>query len=397
MDYIEKGMMYVMNTYKRYPVVLERGNGVLVYDTQGREYLDFTSGIAVNNLGHCHPAVVEAIKNQCEKLLHCSNLYWYAPQIELAKLLVEKSFGDKVFFCNSGAEANEAAIKLARKYSKKKYGEHKYGIIAASQSFHGRTMGALSATGQPKYHSGFGPLLEGFKHVPFNDFEALKSAVDENTCAVMLEPIQGEGGVYEADPDYLKKVRELCDEKGLLLIFDEIQTGMGRTGKLFAYQHYEVKPDIMTLAKGIAGGLPLGAVVATDDAASGFEPGDHASTFGGNPVSCAAGIAVMKELLNGVVENAEKVGNYLKSRLLELKKSHPSVADVRGKGLMLGIQMAAQDVGPIISKALEKGLLLVAAGNGVVRMLPPLNITVYDAEKAVRIFEEVLTEFEGEK
>jgi acetylornithine/succinyldiaminopimelate/putrescine aminotransferase len=213
----------------------------------------------------------------------------------------------------------------------------------------------------------------------------------------MLEPVQGEGGVYEADQDYLKKVRELCDEKGLLLIFDEIQTGMGRTGKLFAYQHYDVEPDIMTLAKGIAGGLPLGAVVATGNASSGFEPGDHASTFGGNPVSCAAGIAVMKELLNGVVENAEKVGNYLKSRLLELNKSHPSVADVRGKGLMLGIQMAAQDVGPIISKALEKGLLLVAAGNGVVRMLPPLNITIDDAKKAVSIFEEVLTEFEREK
>lgn len=393
-DYIEKGMKYVMNTYKRYPVVLEKGKGALAYDAEGREYLDFTAGIAVNNLGHCHPAVVEAIKVQCEKMIHCSNLYWYAPQVELAELIVKNSFGDKVFFCNSGAEANEAAIKLARKYSKKKYGEHKYGIIAANQSFHGRTMGSLSATGQPKYHSGFGPLLEGFKHVPFNDFGVLENAVDENTCAVMLEPIQGEGGVYEADPDYLKKVREFCNAKGLLLIFDEIQTGMGRTGKLFAYQHYGIAPDIMTLAKGIAGGLPLGAVVATEEVASGFEPGDHASTFGGNPVSCAAGIAVMRELLGGVVENAEKVGNYLKSRLEELKNSHPSIVEVRGRGLMLGIQMAVPDVSQIISKALSKGLLLVAAGQGVVRMLPPLNITADEAEKAVKILEEVLMEWE---
>jgi acetylornithine/succinyldiaminopimelate/putrescine aminotransferase len=222
----------------------------------------------------------------------------------------------------------------------------------------------------------------------------LENAVDENTCAVMLEPIQGEGGVYEADPDYLKNVREFCDAKGLLLIFDEIQTGMGRTGRLFAYQHYGIEPDIMTLAKGIAGGLPLGAVVATEEVASGFEQGDHASTFGGNPVSCAAGIAVMRELLAGVVENAERVGNYLKSRLEGLKISHPSIVEVRGRGLMLGIQMAVSDVSQIISKALSKGLLLVAAGQGVVRMLPPLNITVDEAEKAVKILEEVLIEWE---
>ncbi|MDN5332332.1 MAG: acetylornithine/N-succinyldiaminopimelate aminotransferase [Tepidanaerobacteraceae bacterium] len=390
MNYIDKGKHYVMNTYSRYPIVLVRGKGALVYDETGKEYLDFVAGIAVNNLGHCHPSVVKAVKEQAEKMMHCSNLYWYMPQVELAELLVENSFGDKVFFCNSGAEANEAAIKLARKYSKKKYGDHKYGIITMEQSFHGRTLGSLSATGQTKYHAGFEPLAEGFKYVPFNDFEALKNAVDENTCAVMIEPIQGEGGIYEASPEYLKKVRELCDERGLLLIFDEIQCGMGRTGKLFAYQHYGVIPDIMTLAKGIAGGLPLGAMVATDEVASGFMPGDHASTFGGNPVSCAAGIAVMKELLGGVVDNAREVGDYLKSRLVELKESHSSIIEVRGKGLMVGIQMAMADVSSIINEAMKKGLLVLSAGHGVIRMLPPLTITKDDVDRAVKILDEAL-------
>lgn len=392
MGYIEMGKQYVMNTYNRYPITLVKGKGALVYDEQGNEYLDFVAGIAVNNLGHCHPSVVAAIKKQAEDMIHCSNLYWNMPQVELARLLVENSFGDKVFFCNSGAEANEAAIKLARKYSKKKYGEHKYGIITMQQSFHGRTLGSLTATGQTKYQAGFEPLIEGFKYVPFNDYEALKDAIDENTCAVMLEPIQGEGGIYEADPDYLQKVRRLCDEKGLLLIFDEVQCGMGRTGKLFAYQHYGVQPDIMTLAKAIAGGLPLGAMVATDEVASGFKPGDHASTFGGNPVSCAAGVAVMKELLGGVIDNAREVGEHLKSRLLQLRESHPVIVDVRGKGLMLGIEMAMPDVTAIVNGAMKKGLLVLSAGHSVVRMVPPLVITKDDANKAVDILEQVLTE-----
>ncbi|WP_026485820.1 acetylornithine transaminase [Caldanaerobius polysaccharolyticus] len=394
MDYIQMGKEYVMNTYNRYPVVLVKGKGAVVYDEQGNEYLDFVAGIAVNNLGHCHPSVVAAIKGQVENMIHCSNLYWHIPQVELAKLLVENSFGDKVFFCNSGAEANEAAIKLARKYSKKKYGEHKYGIITMQHSFHGRTLGSLTATGQTKYHEGFEPLVEGFKYVPFNDIDALKDAIDENTCAVMMEPIQGEGGIYEADEGYLRKVRELCDEKGLLLIFDEVQCGMGRTGELFAYQHYGVQPDIMTLAKAIAGGLPLGAMIATDEVASAFKPGDHASTFGGNPVACAAGVAVIKELLGGVIDNAREIGEYLKSRLLELNKTHPVINEVRGRGLMLGVEFNMQEVAEVVNRAMKKGLLVLSAGHKVVRMVPPLIITKAEVDKAVEILDQVLKEME---
>ncbi|TZE83622.1 acetylornithine transaminase [Calorimonas adulescens] len=392
MDYIQIGKDYIMNTYSRFPLVLVRGKGAVVYDDQGREYLDFVAGIAVNNLGHCHPSVVAAIKEQVENMIHCSNLYWNAPQAELARLLVENSFGDKVFFCNSGTEANEASIKLVRKYSKENYGENRYGIITMHQSFHGRTLGSLTATGQTKYHNGFAPLVEGFKYVPFNDIRALEAAIDENTCAVMLEPIQGEGGVYEVQENYLYQVRKLCDEKGLLLIFDEVQCGMGRSGKLFAYQHYGVQPDIMTLAKAIAGGLPLGAMIATDKVASAFKPGDHASTFGGNPVACAAGVAVMKELLGGVIDNAREMGDYLKAGLLQLKQIHPVISEIRGKGLMIGVEFNMQEVTGIVNKAMQKGLLLLSAGHRVVRMVPPLIITRTEIDKAIDVLDDVLKE-----
>ncbi|MGB9858965.1 MAG: aspartate aminotransferase family protein, partial [Moorellaceae bacterium] len=274
-EIIALGEQYVMRTYGRYPIALVRGAGARVWDADGREYLDFVEGLAVNSLGHCHPRVVEAIREQAGKLLHVSNLYWIEPQVELAQMLVENSDLDKVFFCNSGAEANEAAIKLARKYAKLHKGEECYEIISMRRSFHGRTLAALAATGQEKFHRGFEPLPVGFRYVPFNDLEALREAINSRTCAVMLEPVQGEGGVYPADPDYLKAVRELCDKEGILLIFDEVQCGLGRTGYLFAYQYYGVEPDLMTLAKALAGGVPIGAMLAKEEVAAAFAPGDH--------------------------------------------------------------------------------------------------------------------------
>lgn len=383
---------YVMNTYGRYPITLTKGNGTRVWDDKGNIYIDFVAGIAVNSLGHCHPAVVNAIKSQAEKLIHCSNLYWNENQIELAKMIAENSFGDKVFFANSGAEANEGAIKLARKYASLKYGDKRYKVVSAKNSFHGRTFGALTATGQDKYHKGFGPLLQGFKYVPYNDIDALYDAIDDEVCAIMLEVVQGEGGVYEAKPEYIKAARDICDKKDILLIIDEVQTGLGRTGKLFAYEHYGITPDIMTLAKALGGGFPIGAIVAKESK-SVFLPGDHASTFGGNPLACAAGIAVMKEMTKeGFLDNVMKNGAYFREKLESLKEKYSVIKEIRGKGLMIGCQMDIDEAGDIVVKAMEKGLLINCVNHNVLRFVPPLNISKEDIDTAIIIIDDVLHE-----
>lgn len=389
-EIISMGDSFVMRTYGRIPLALVKGEGCLVWDAEGKEYLDFVSGIAVCALGHCHPRVVKAIREQVETLIHISNLYYIEPQVKLAKMLVDNSCADKVFFCNSGAESNEAAIKLARKYAKLNYGKEKYEIITALHSFHGRTLAAITATGQPKYQKNFEPLPQGFKYVPYNDLDALKEAVSSHTCAVMLEPIQGEGGVHPAEMEYLKGARKLCDELGLLLIFDEIQTGMGRSGKLFAYEHYQVEPDIFTLAKALGGGFPIGAMLAKDKVASCFEPGDHASTFGGNPLACAAGLASIEELLNGVVDNAYKMGLYFKKRLEELKAKFPVVEEVRGKGLLLGMQVKVPGK-QIVDNCQKKGLLINCVGQNILRFVPPLIIKEKDVDCVIDILAQELS------
>ncbi|KQC08789.1 MAG: acetylornithine aminotransferase, partial [Smithella sp. SDB] len=301
----------IMNTYKRFPVVITEGAGAKLWDINGREYLDFVAGIAVCSLGHSHPQVVVAVKEQLDKLIHVSNLYYTQPQTQLAELLVKNSFADKVFFCNSGAEANEAAIKLARKYAHENMGTERFELITMKDSFHGRTMATITATGQEKFQFGFTPLLAGFTYVPFNDLKALENAISDKTCGVLLEPIQGEGGVNIPDENYLAEVREICNRYGILLILDEVQTGIGRTGKLFAYEHSGIKPDIMTLAKALGNGLPVGAMLAKDKIAKAFVPGNHASTFGGNPLAMVAAIAVLRTILQeNVLENCRKVGEY---------------------------------------------------------------------------------------
>ncbi|EIW00020.1 acetylornithine transaminase [Thermoanaerobacter siderophilus] len=383
---------YLMNTYSRYPITLVEGKGTKVWDDKGNVYLDFVAGIAVNSLGHCHPALVDAIKNQSEKLIHCSNLYWNENQIQLAKTIAENSFGDKVFFVNSGAEANEGAIKLARKYASLKYGSKRYKVISAQNSFHGRTFGALTATGQEKYHKGFGPLLSGFKYVPFNDIDALYEAIDDEVCAIMLEVVQGEGGIHEATPEYIKAAREICDENDILFIIDEVQTGIGRTGKLFGYEHYGITPDIMTLAKGLGGGFPIGAIVAKEDKAV-FQPGDHASTFGGSPLACAAGIAVMNEITKtGFLESIVKKGEYFKEKLKNLKEKHSVIKEIRGKGLMIGCEMNLEEAGDIVTKAMEKGLLINCISHNVLRFVPPLTVTEEEIDTAIIILEDVFCE-----
>ncbi|SHE88894.1 acetylornithine aminotransferase [Desulfofundulus australicus DSM 11792] len=391
-EIMELTSRYVMQTYGRLPLALVRGQGARVWDAEGKEYLDFVAGLAVCSLGHCHPAVVEAITSQVRKLMHVSNLYYIETQARLARLLVENSCGDRVFFCNSGAEANEAAIKLARKYGKIHGGQEKYEIITALKSFHGRTLAAITATAQSKYQKGFEPLPAGFKYVPFNDVEALSRAVNPGTCAVLLEPVQGEGGVNVATPEFLKAARELCDRYNALLIFDEVQCGLGRTGRFLAYQHYGVEPDIFTLAKALGGGFPIGAMVAKEKVAAAFSPGDHASTFGGNPLACAAGLAAVKCLLNeGVIENAARVGAYLKDRLLELAGRFSFVREVRGLGLMLGMELSIEGK-EIVGRCQERGLLINCVDNHILRFIPPLIIGEAEVDEAVEILAGVLAE-----
>lgn len=390
--FFEEASHYVMNTYNRMPVVLRKGRGVKVWGTNGKEYLDFVAGIAVNVLGHCHPKVVVAIQKQAQRLIHVSNLYYSEPQVKLAKLLVENSFADKVFFCNSGAEANEGAIKLARKYAKENMTGERYEIITALNSFHGRTLATLTATGQEKFQKGFEPLLPGFRYVEFNNLKALESAVNEKTCAIMLEPIQGEGGVRIPSSDYLTGVREICDSHGILLILDEVQTGIGRTGRLFAYEHYGIRPDIMTLAKGLGSGVPIGAVLATDKVASSFQPGSHASTFGGNPLCCAAAIATIETILEDgfILDQCRRMGDYLIQGLMELKEEYSSVIiDVRGIGLMIGMEMSL-DCSEIVKDCLERGLIINCTAGNVLRFTPPLIVQKKDIDHMLDILDDVL-------
>ncbi|MBI5058008.1 MAG: acetylornithine transaminase [Nitrospirae bacterium] len=388
---IDESKKYLMNTYNRAPIVLRKGRGMKVWDSTGKEYIDFVGGVAVNCLGHCHPKVVIAIQKQAQRLIHVSNLYHIEPQIRLAKLLIDNSFADKVFFCNSGAEAIEGAIKLARKYSKDPVAGNKYEIIAALGSFHGRTLAALSATGQEKFQKGFEPLMPGFKHVPFNDVDALKNAISANTCAVLLEPIQGEGGVRFPSEDYLKQVRQICDENKLLLVLDEIQTGMGRTGKLFAYEHYGIQPDIMTLAKGLGGGVAIGAVLAKENVAAAFQPGTHASTFGGNPLACAAGVVTMETLLEDgfMFDHCRRIGKYFKDSLERLKKDFPSyIADIRGLGLLIGMEMTRAG-GPIVDTCMGRGLLINCTSGNVLRFTPPLIVNEKEIDHLIDTLEDI--------
>ncbi len=380
---------HVTNTYRRFPITIVKGEGRRVWDADGKVYLDFVAGLAVCNLGHCHPAVVKAIKEQAEKLIHISNLYYIESQAELAKLLCENSFADKVFFCNSGAEANEAAIKLVRKYFHNR-GEDRFQVISMEKSFHGRTMAAMAATGQKKIREGFEPLLEKFSYVPFNDVDAVRRAIVPRTAAIMIEPIQGEGGVILPSDGYIKELKALCKEEGILLIFDEIQVGMGRTGRLFAYEHYGVMPDIMTLAKGLAGGIAIGAMLATDDVASAFTPGSHASTFGGNPIAASAGIASVNAIIEeNILDNCRKIGTYLFERLDGLKRKYHFIRETRGKGLIIGMELDIPGA-DIVNICLQKGLLINCIGEKILRFLPPLTVTETEVDEMIGILSTVL-------
>jgi len=365
----------IMNTYARYPIVLTKGKDCIVWDNNNTSYIDFIAGIAVCNVGHGNESIAQAIYEQAKTLVHVSNLYYTEPQIRLANWLTHHSFADKVFFCNSGAEANEAAIKLTRKYFYDKGQTDRFQIITMKHSFHGRTMATLTATGQEKVKKGFAPYVPGFSFVPFNDLDAVKNAINANTAAIMLEPIQGEGGVCCPDTDYLPKLRQLCDDHGILLIFDEIQTGMGRTGCLFAHEHYQIVPDIMTLAKGIANGLPMGCMLAKDSVAKSFSAGSHASTFGGNPVAASAAMAMIQLYLkNNIIEHCREIGAYFKQQLDSLNQSHEIIKEVRGKGLLLGIVLDT-DGAPFVDLCLKKGFLINCIQGNILRFAPPLIIT----------------------
>ncbi|MFD1706631.1 acetylornithine transaminase [Siminovitchia sediminis] len=375
-------MSHIFNTYARWDIELESGEGTKVKDIHGKEYLDFTSGIGVCNLGHCHPAIVKPVQEQLTKLWHTSNLFQSSLQEKVAKQLTEHSSGDAVFFANSGAEANEAAIKLARKYT----GRSK--IITFHQSFHGRTMGTIAATGQEKVKYGFGPMLESFVHIPFNDIEALKNEVNDQTAAIMLEVVQGEGGVLPAQEEYLKQIEDICEQNNILLIIDEVQTGIGRTGKPFAYQHYNLSPDIITSAKGLGNGIPVGAMIGKEKLTSAFTPGTHGTTFGGGPLAMTAANAVLKLIFNEkfLLEVIEK-GNYLADKLNSC--TFKGVKDIRHKGLMLGIEFS-EDVTEKLATLREKGLLVLNAGPNVIRMLPPLTVTFEEMDEAVSILQKNL-------
>lgn len=385
---------HVANTYGRFPISIVKGRGAEVWDADGRRYLDFTSGLAVCNLGHCHPKVVDAIRAQAGELIHVSNLYHIKPQSELAELLTAHSFADKVFFCNSGAEANEAAIKLARKFFSVK-GEERFQVVTMEKSFHGRTLGALAATGQKKFQAGFEPLLEKFTYVPFNDIAAIKGALNAKTAAVMVEPIQGEGGVNVPSDTYLKELKAVCKANGTLLIFDEVQVGMGRTGTLFAYENYGVAPDIMTLAKGLAGGVAIGAMLATDEVASAFTPGTHASTFGGNPLATAAGTAALKVLIEeGVLDNCKKSGAYLVQRLEGLKKAFPFIKEIRGKGLIIGMDLVdGIKGGDIVKDCLARGLLINCVGDKTLRFIPALIVGEKEIDEMIGVLTQSFSSF----
>ncbi|OLN32365.1 aspartate aminotransferase family protein [Desulfosporosinus metallidurans] len=388
-EIVERGKNVVMNTYGRLPMTIVKGEGAWVWNPEGKQYLDFVTGLAVNSLGHSHPAIVRAIQEQAKELLHTSNIYWIANQVALAERLVEHSFADKVFFCNSGAEANEAAFKLARKYAKKNFGAHKYEVVALENSFHGRTLATLTLTGQTKYQDGFDPLPVGFSYAALNNIEDLRSKVNQNTAAVFIEPIQGEGGVIPASNEFLQEARALCDQYGALLIFDEVQCGVGRTGKLFAYEWSGVVPDIMTLAKALAGGVPIGAMLAKDEVAMAFQPGDHASTFGGNPLATAAGCAVLDVMLeDGFFAGVQERAAYFQKGLEQLAQKYQTGDPVRGKGFILGWPVSK--LGPeIVGACLQSGLLINCVGGKILRFLPPLIVEKPEIDKALGILDEV--------
>ncbi len=384
---------YFMNTVERVPLTLVRGEGARVWDESGREYLDFVGGWAVNSLGHCPPAVVAAVTEQVRLLIQASNQFYTIPQIRLAELLVNNSCLDKVFLCNSGAEANEGAVKLARRYGQH-YLNGAYEVISAFGSFHGRTLGMVAATGQAKFQKPYIPLPTGFVNVEYNSIEAIKAATNDRTCAVMLEPVQGEGGVNVPADGYLTAVREWCDRKGILLILDEIQTGVGRLGTLFAYEQYGVEPDIMTLAKGLASGLPIGAILAKQRAAV-FVPGEHGSTFGGNPLACAAAYATLKFVLdNDIAGNTKKVGQYLISELERLKRKFKFITEIRGRGLLVAMEFSRDMAQPVLTACLGKGLLVNCVKPNALRFMPPLIIGNDEVDEAITILGGVLTEFQ---
>lgn len=391
-EVINQDEQYFMRTFARFPVVLSHGSGIKVWDTDGKEYVDFLAGIAVNALGHNHPKLTAAICEQATKLIHISNLFYSESQALLAEKLVTYFGGNsKVFFGNSGAEANEGALKLARKYAaEQKSG--RFEIITTMHSFHGRTLATLTATGQPKFHEGYGPLPGGFKYAPYNDLKAIKELVNDKTCAIMVEPIQGESGVNMGSVEYLQGLRELCDAEGLVLIFDEIQTGIGRTGKMFAFEHFGVKPDIITLAKALAGGFPIGAIIAQDRVAAAFGPGDHGSTFGGNPLACAAALAVLEVIEeDGLLANATVVGAYFQAKLRELQTKYALIEEVRGLGLMIGAQLNCSGR-PLVEAALKHGAIINCAGGDTLRFVPPLITAKADVDVLVRILDQVFQE-----
>lgn len=379
---------YVMSTYGRIPAVIVKGKGLKVWDLDGNEYLDFFPGWAVSGLGHCHPKVVNAVKNYLKKIIHVPNNYYNMLQGELAEKLIENSFEGKVFFCNSGAEANEGAIKLARSYGNAK--GNRYEIITMENSFHGRTLTTITATAQPKYQKGFEPLPLGFKYVNFNDLRAIESAITDKTAAIMLEPIQGEGGINVAGEDYIRSLRELCDKRDLILIFDEVQTGIGRTGKMFCFEHYGVTPDVMTLAKSLGGGLPIGAMVAGKKFSDVLKPGMHASTFGGSPVVCSAALAVFEAIQKEkLLSNTVKMGEYLTKKLNELKNKKPIIKEIRGKGLMIGVELAVPGK-EIVEKCFKEGLLINCTHDKVLRIMPGMIVKKKEIDKAIGILERVV-------
>ncbi|WP_338553347.1 acetylornithine transaminase [Paenibacillus sp. KS-LC4] len=382
----------LLPTYARYPIALVKGEGSWLWDDQGKQYLDFMSGIAVTNLGHAPRKIKEALIKQLDELWHVSNLFHIPNQEEAAKLLTDNSSGDAVFFCNSGAEANEAAIKLARKYQQKIKGNGRYEILTFENSFHGRTLATLTATGQEKVKEGFAPLPEGFRYIPYNDIEALEAAISDKTAAVMLELVQAEGGIYPADPAFVHALCKLCRKHGILLIVDEIQTGMGRTGKLFAYEHYGIEPDIFTLAKGLGSGFPVGAAVCKEELREAFGPGSHGSTFGGTPIATAVVKATLETIIGDrLSERAEEKGNYLKSQLKAKLEGNPFVKDIRGKGLLVGIE-CVEPIAGLLTAAQDKGLLVISAGPNVIRLLPNLLVTNEEIDQAVRILAELLAD-----
>lgn len=390
-QWIDKESQFHMPTYRRLPVVFTRALGSKVWDINGKQYLDFVAGLGVVNLGHGRPEPLKAFLTQSKKLIHVSNLFYTTPQIELAEKLSELTGGGKCFFANSGAEANEGAIKLARRFGRLNFKPERYEIITALNSFHGRTLKALAATGQKQKQEPFQPLPGGFVHVPFNDFEALKQAVNDRTAAVMLEIVQGEGGVYPAEPNYLQAVNEFCQQRGVLFIVDEVQTGMGRTGKLFAFQHYGLKPDIITLAKGLANGLPIGAFIAKQKIAEVFAPGDHGSTFGGGPAVCAAALATINTLLNlQLAEKAAAKGRFFQDLLLKLKQNQPLIKEVRGLGLMLGIELNEPIAAEVVKELLNRGFIINNIGSQILRFLPPLIVTKNEIKLLVNELEQVL-------